>query len=299
MALYLHTRLVNRVIKGDCDGRHRHPNIQQHCHGLQMNTWFVRISTTPALRALACIAASCAALNAFAATPGSAQLGNSPSALYHSYCSVCHGDQGNGQSRARASLNPPPSDFTNPANREAFTRERMIASVREGRPGTAMVGWKTQLSDTQIAAVVDHVRATFMVAGTQPPVTSPVPPVLLPQGAPSTTASTGGARVPAMLKGDKARGAKLYDQNCVACHGKAGDGAGPRAYFISPKPRSFISAESRAAFTRPILVLAIAQGKRGTEMPSWDKVMTDQEIANVAEYVFQSFIATGSKTERK
>ena len=264
-----------------------------------MNTWFKRNSKTRARTAFATIAAICMAFDAFAAHPGSAQLGNSPSALYQSYCSVCHGDQGNGQSRARASLNPPPSDFTNPAIREAFTRERMIASVREGRPGTAMVGWKSQLSDAQIATVVDYVRGTFMVAGAAQPVASPALPVLLPQGAAAPGANAVGARVPALLKGDKARGAKLYDQNCVACHGKAGDGAGPRAYFISPKPRSFISAESRGAFTRPILVLAIAQGKRGTEMPSWDKVMSDQEIANVAEYVFQSFISTGSKTERK
>jgi mono/diheme cytochrome c family protein len=264
-----------------------------------MKTWYERIAATHIVRNLAILAASCATLNAFAATPGSAQLGNSPSALYHSYCSVCHGDQGNGQSRARASLNPPPSDFTNPAVSAALTRERMIASVREGRPGTAMVGWKTQLSDPQIATIVDYVRGAFMAVAAPRAVVSPVPPVLLPQSAPPQGATTGGTSVPAMLRGDKARGAKLYDQNCVACHGKAGDGAGPRAYFISPKPRSFISAESRAAFTRPILVLAIAQGKRGTEMPSWDKVMSDQEIANVAEYVFQSFISTGSKTERK
>jgi mono/diheme cytochrome c family protein len=289
---------MNFTIEGDPDRRLRQSNNQQHCHGRQMKTWIERISTTPTFRALAVIAASCAALNAFAATPGSAQLGNSPAALYHSYCSVCHGDQGNGMSRARASLNPPPSDFTNPAVSAALTRERMIASVREGRPGTAMVGWKTQLSDTQIATIVDYVRGTFMAAAAPPAVVSPAPPLLLPQGAPLPSATTGGARVPAMLKGDKTRGAKLYDQNCVACHGKAGDGAGPRAYFISPKPRSFISAESRAAFTRTILVLSIAQGKRGTEMPSWDKVLSDQEITDVAEYVFQSFIATGN-TERK
>jgi mono/diheme cytochrome c family protein len=35
-----------------------------------------------------------------------------PDALYHNYCSVCHGDRGDGNSRARNSLVPPPRDFT-------------------------------------------------------------------------------------------------------------------------------------------------------------------------------------------
>ena len=32
-------------------------------------------------------------------------------------------------------------------------------------------------------------------------------------------------------------------------------------------------------------------------MPAWGKVLTDQEIANVAEFVFQAFIQRSDKTE--
>jgi mono/diheme cytochrome c family protein len=222
-----------------------------------------------------------------------------PAALYQSYCSVCHGDQGNGQSRARASLNPPPLDFTQPGTGNTLTRERMILGVREGRPGTAMVGWKTQLTDKQIAQVVDYVRNKFMEPGGVQTSATGKAPSTSSINLPSATALSTHARVStvrAPLKGDKAIGGKLYENNCTACHGKAGDGNGPRAYFISPRPRSFISAESRAAFTRPMLVSSIAMGKRGTEMPSWDKVLSDQEITNIAEYVFQQFIAAGSTT---
>jgi cytochrome c oxidase cbb3-type subunit III len=216
-----------------------------------------------------------------------------PGALYQAYCSVCHGDHGNGQSRARASLNPPPLDFTQPGIGNVLTRERMILGVREGRPGTAMVAWKTQLTDNQIAQVVDYVRDKFMAPpGAQTGKTSTVRPANA--AALSTHAQASAMRAP--LKGDKAIGGKLYENNCTACHGKAGDGNGPRAYFISPRPRSFVSAESRTAFTRPVLISAIAMGKRGTEMPAWDKVLSDQEIADVAEYVFQQFIAAGRTT---
>lgn len=233
--------------------------------------------------------------HALAGGPQKSSAGQTPAAMYQSYCSVCHGDAGDGRSRARASLNPPPVDFTQPAARESLTRERMILGVREGRPGTAMVGWKTQLSDAQIAMIVDFVREKFMHAG--PGVTAAGAKAQAPikPSAPTVTAAGGAAAADTTLNGNVSSGQRLYQQNCIACHGAAGDGNGPRAYFIIPKPRSFLTAESRTAFTRPILRISIAQGKRGTEMPSWEKVLNAQEIADIAEYVFQQFIADAGK----
>jgi mono/diheme cytochrome c family protein len=171
----------------------------------------------------------------------------------------------------------------------------MLITVREGRPGTAMVGWKTQLSDTQIAAIVDYVRTKFMDVDLKP-ATAGASAVTPGQQLPTpSNLRTNPVPVTIPLSGNLGDGRRLYDQNCTACHGKLGDGNGPRAYFISPKPRSFISTESRAAFSRPVLIHSIAQGKLGTEMPSWEKVLSAQEIANVAEYVYQRFITPDSK----
>jgi mono/diheme cytochrome c family protein len=347
----------------------------------------------------AVLLAACAATFALPAragdhAPGGAQ--QPPSALYHNYCSVCHGDAGDGQSRARGSLNPPPRDFTTPQAMQELTRERMIAAVKGGVPGTAMVSWKTQLTDTQIAAVVDYVRDTFMRASLAPdasrgrqvyaktcsvchgdrgagsmwasanlrppprdfsspqakaeltrermlasvaagrpgtamagfarqlsaddmgavvdyirgsfmrvdamagisgthargaPASSPVAAV-----APAAPAATATALadmklpMPQGLRGDAGAGQKFYDGNCATCHGVKGDGQGPRAYFINPKPRVFTSAESRAAFNRPAIFAGVSAGRRGSEMPAWDKVLTPQQIADVSEYVFCSFI---------
>ncbi|MEQ1516843.1 MAG: c-type cytochrome [Usitatibacteraceae bacterium] len=250
-----------------------------------MHTFFERQTIFLSRRFFACLSL-CAWLPLIATAGGPPHGGDStatPAALYHSYCSVCHGEQGNGQSRARASLNPPPVDFTQPGLRATLTRERMTLGVREGRPGTAMVGWKTQLTDRQIAALVDYVREKFMA----PDTTGKNATATLVKPAPAATLSP-------IRPGDKVSGAALYENNCVACHGKGGDGNGPRAYFISPKPRSFITADSRAVFTRPVLINSIGQGKRGTEMPAWNKVLSDQEIANIAEYVFQRFITAES-----
>ena len=85
-------------------------------------------------------------------------------ALYARHCAACHGDQGDGKSRAQFGLNPPPRDFTSAASWFELSRERMLTSVKYGRPGTAMVGWAKRLEDRDIAAVVDYIRSHFMRA---------------------------------------------------------------------------------------------------------------------------------------
>jgi len=270
---------------------------------------------------------SCAFLSAwiaiasFAVTPalaaetlkGSRTDKSTPALIYHNYCSVCHGDKGDGKSRAQNSFIRPPKDFTAPETKN-LTREYMIAIVRDGKPGTAMVGWKTQLDDREIEVVVDYVRAKFMGLGTVPEV---VPGK--EAGAPATAAPAGktpdakssdaladymATAMPNGLKGNPAAGGTFYNANCATCHGVKGDGQGPRAYFIRPVPRNFLEDQARNTLNRPLLFDAISKGRNGTEMPAWNKVLSDQEIANVAEYVFQSFIRPGAtakaeKTSRK
>jgi mono/diheme cytochrome c family protein len=123
--------------------------------------------------------------------------------------------------------------------------------------------------------------------------------------APSTPASAESAKVvrqsepvvadmslplPLGLKGDAAKGGIFYMENCFACHGIAGDGDGPRAYFITPPPRDFLLESSRQRLNRPALFEAISNGRFGTNMPAWKRVLSNQEMADVAEYVFQHFI---------
>jgi mono/diheme cytochrome c family protein len=314
-----------------------------------------------------------------------------PALIYHNYCSVCHGDRGDGRSRARGSLNPPPRDFTSAGE---LTRDAMVVIVTHGKPGTAMVGWKTQLTEQEIQAVVDYIRQTFMVVALDPklqrgrtvyaqncavchgergqgsthPVGGPVLPrdlsspqsraelsrermlhsvtngrpgtamaafadrlsppdieavvdyvraaLMVPVAKISGTRAYGGRTedpalatapkkptisadmsqpMPNGLVGNPAKGKAFYDANCATCHGVKGDGKGPRAYFINPKPRNFIDPLSRASLNRPAIYAATSRGRLGTEMPAWRTVLTEQEMANVAEYVFSRFIRAGGK----
>lgn len=198
--------------------------------------------------------------------------------LYVRNCAVCHGDKGNGAMWTQSSLNPSPRDFTASAAREELSRERMITSVTYGRPGTAMMSFRKRLSPGEIETVVDYIRASFFMKGPAP---SPHPEIVQADMS---------LPFPGNLKGDADKGKEFYEHNCFTCHGLEGNGQGPRSKFINPKPRNFLAEESRLRLNRPTLFNAVHEGLRGTVMPAWGRVLSDQEIANVAEYVFTAFV---------
>lgn len=217
--------------------------------------------------------------------------------LYKRHCSACHGDRGDGASWAKNSLNPPPRDFTAAPARAELSRERMIASVTHGRPGTAMMPFASRLSGSEIEAVVGFVRSQFMAlegdkigpaAASEEAV--PLSMVEAPVKPFTVEPADMTAPFPHGLLGDVQRGRRFYDANCFTCHGKEGDGQGPRADFIRPPPRNFVGTEARSYLNRPALFQAIARGKSGTVMPAWGTVLDNQQIADVSEYVFQAFI---------
>jgi len=212
--------------------------------------------------------------------------------VYADTCSVCHGDDGRGARWAASNLNPRPRNFTLPATRNELTRGQMINAATYGKPDTAMPGFSSQLSQEDIGAVIDYIVGAFF------------PPLAEGEVAAVDDATGSGATdvsdshiidmtlaMPRGLVGDPRLGQGYYMANCVACHGIGGDGQGPRAYFILPKPRNFQHPGSRQSYNRPTLFRAIARGSLGTEMPAWDTVLNDQQIADLAEYVFQAFIS--------
>ena len=216
------------------------------------------------------------------------------SKIYADYCSVCHGDAGQGAVWARDGLSPPPVDFTDKKIQASLSREHMIDAVSFGRPETAMTGWKDRLSDDQIATVVDYVINTFMpdlvIATKDHQMATTTITSAHSHASHMHTEADMILPFPNDLHGDLARGKALYTFNCSVCHGEEGDGRGPRAYFINPKPRDFLHTKSRASLNRPTLFEAVSKGSLRTEMPAWDKVFDAQQIADVSEYVFKTFI---------
>ena len=203
--------------------------------------------------------------------------------LYQENCSVCHGDDGMGAIWGQQSLASAPRNFRSEASRRELSRERMISAVSFGKPGTPMPGFATQLESTQIEAIVEYVQSTFMSG-------EAVQSNAVVQSDHFASGDYHRQPIPDGLVGNPARGNSFYAVNCVACHGIDGSGDGPRAYFIFPRPRNFLDHATREIFNRPRLFEGIKQGVIGKEMPAWGKVLNDQDIADITEYVYGAFI---------
>jgi mono/diheme cytochrome c family protein len=152
-----------------------------------------------------------------------------------------------------------------------------------------MMPYGSRLSQEQVESVVDYIRVAVMKfplaqVEAERQGTKPEEQVISDQNVFMAQP------LPGSLMGNHKNGGRIFNKNCVPCHGKNGDGQGPRAYFINPKPRNFISNDSRLALNRPKIFKAVTNGFPGTVMPAWGKVFSEQDIADVAEYVFRAFI---------
>ena len=93
-----------------------------------------------------------------AATAATHELGRQ---IYNFRCYFCHGYSGDAQTLASTYLSPRPRDF-NATSPGQLSRERMLAVIKNGSPGTAMRGFEGILVDAEMVAVTDFVRQEFM-----------------------------------------------------------------------------------------------------------------------------------------
>lgn len=78
--------------------------------------------------------------------------------VYEKSCVLCHGPQGRGDGPVGKTINPPAADFTGAASKKKTDAE-LLATIETGRPSTAMVGWKGQLSEAEIQDVLAYVKS--------------------------------------------------------------------------------------------------------------------------------------------
>lgn len=81
--------------------------------------------------------------------------------IYNFRCYFCHGYSGDAKTLAATYLAPKPRDFTRD-DEKSISREQMISAVRDGKPGTAMKGFKGIIPENDIGLVVDFVRQEFV-----------------------------------------------------------------------------------------------------------------------------------------
>lgn len=88
------------------------------------------------------------------------------------------------------------------------------------------------------------------------------------------------------------QGRTLYEQECSVCHGVEGDGKGPLATALFPRPRNFTMGlfryRSTATGQLPTdqdLYRSISRGLPGTAMPAWGQFFRREEIEGVIAYL--------------
>lgn len=134
------------------------------------------------------------------------------------------------------------------------------------------------------AVVAVAVAVAIVATGTLIPATA--------QAAKEEKSAAASARPPKPAPADIEAGKQIYFKKCVWCHGPEGAGDGPGADRLWPRPRNFNQGTFKIRHTgsgelptRNDLVLTVTHGLPGSAMPSWEGVLTAQQINQVVDFV--------------
>ena len=174
-------------------------------------------------------------------------------AMYHELCERCHGEKGDGNGKVAWYIDPSPRDFTKAQFMNSKPRDRFVASIQNGVPGTSMPPWGHVLKDDQVNGVLDYVAQTFTKEPRKEYKAHKVPQQ-------NPVAST-----PQSI----AHGESLFLQRCTGCHGRKADGKGPNSLDILPHPRNLRNSWFVDKVSDNRLFDSILYGVQGTAMPPW------------------------------
>ena len=83
---------------------------------------------------------------------------------YVQLCLSCHGPRGDGRGEWAYRVTPRPANLTSPKTR-ARSDAQLFEFISEPQPGTPMIGWKKQLSESQRRQLVSYVRHLGTITG--------------------------------------------------------------------------------------------------------------------------------------
>ncbi len=210
-------------------------------------------------------------------------------ALFADNCASCHGAEGKGVPGTFPPLAGDP--VVNAANPTAH-----IGAVLHGLSGKVINGQKyeaqmpafaDQLSDQQIADIIDHERSSWGNRGAlisaADVVAARANEPLQQQAAPSAQASPVAAQAP---KFDAAEGSKQFADNCAVCHGAEGKGV-PGTFPLLAGDQVVNAtdpAEHITTIVRGLSGKAINGQKYEVEMTPFADKLSDQQIADIIDH---------------
>jgi mono/diheme cytochrome c family protein len=80
-------------------------------------------------------------------------------------------------------------------------------------------------------------------------------------------------------------GKQIYITNCIGCHGLTGQGDGPAAAFLEPKPFNFTNANVQMQHSEGQYYHFLLFGLPGTAMPAWGDYLSVQDIWDVINFL--------------
>ena len=163
--------------------------------------------------------------------------------LFAQNCAGCHGALGDGAGPAARGLLPRPANL----RESRYSTQALASALWNGVAGSSMPAWR-DFSATDLASLVTHVQALHA----QPE-------------------DTVGPEDLSLL----ARGATVYAVNCVSCHGANGDGNGPAAKALLPRPADLTHKQPDARLVAQVL----NKGVPGTSMPPWPGLSGPDRLA--------------------
>ena len=186
-------------------------------------------------------------------------------ALFMVNCASCHGNNGLGDGPAAAALNPKPRNFHEGYWKYGGGIARVVQTISTGSPGTAMAAFTNIPLEDRFA--IAHYERSFGTkqeedkpqdlawlgpigggpekgGGTpgggpggpgKPTPTIPIELALRLMAEPAAPAPIGGMPPPS----GEGRGAALYGERCVSCHGPSGEG-GMRVRMLGSAPYAYL-----------------------------------------------------------
>ena len=213
--------------------------------------------------------------------------------LYFKNCVYCHGDKLDGAGHFAQAFTPRPINFQDVGTIAQLQEAFLFWRITKGGPGlpvegtpwaSAMPVWEEMLKEDDVWKIISflydytgHVPRSWELEETAPTDTAAEEPALKDPNAALTEEEIDA----------------VYLKRCSACHGVDGDGAGPAADRMYPKPRDFTlglfkykttSADSEFP-SDDDLRNTIRNGLTGTAMPGWKDLLSDAEIDGLIQKI--------------
>lgn len=228
--------------------------------------------------------------------------------LFGTYCSPCHGKQGEGVPSVAPAINR--KDLLDGRREKEIGWSGSVDglikdTISAGRPvqsrpdlySAHMPTWSNEYGGPLRPDQIDSLVAFIMNWKDKAPEVDAWPPAGTPRPTPTPGPSPTPAptkvgvnapcqNIPAQYAGKKspyqandpavlAAGKATYDDKCSACHGPTGQGNGPAAANLNPKPVNFTDKAYMQGLPVDCHFYRISEGVQGTGMPPWKSLGED------------------------